>query len=216
MVHQQTSQALVDPNTDMLWLNEHDPWDMSLPPDEETIPYSPPWQEISSWPVDSSGSRNVEVDREGSSSETMSPSDEAAVRQRDERSVHKEEVCRILQETCSSRCLNVINPTLCCYSRLTIHQQLVRRKGQNRQAQRNFRARKEILIKETSTRLSILQNELSQLQSANGHLSDTVTVLRKEIMHLRMLNQQLQDVGGCECLSGWHASPSEFKHEPGS
>ena len=63
----------------------------------------------------------------------------------------------------------------------TIDRRRERRKAQNRLAQRNFRARKESLLKESSGRLELLERELQKARSVNGALLATVSKLRKEV-----------------------------------
>jgi FtsZ-binding cell division protein ZapB len=88
-----------------------------------------------------------------------------------------------------------------------------RRRAQNRAAQRAFRARKEVptippllfplpphlsnpprqeTIKESSTRLSALRDELTSLQFNNETLSSTVSTLRARINTLQRENTQLR------------------------
>ena len=65
---------------------------------------------------------------------------------------------------------------------------LQRRRAQNRAAQRAYRARKEIIIKESSARLELLQQQLTRLQSINETLSTTVSNLETEIDGLQKEN----------------------------
>ena len=75
---------------------------------------------------------------------------------------------------------NSTSPQMSLYDQ-TIDRRRERRKAQNRLAQRNFRARKESLLKESSSRLESLERELQKAKSVNGALSAIVSKLRKEV-----------------------------------
>lgn len=70
-----------------------------------------------------------------------------------------------------------------------------RRRAQNRAAQRAFRARKEETIKESSTRLDALKEELVRLQFNNDGLFETISNLQAQIALLQRENAQLRRNG---------------------
>ena len=66
------------------------------------------------------------------------------------------------------------------------------RREQNRTAQRNFRARKEALIKEKETQLGALHQAMAKISLENGQLSETVHSMRQRVEDFQKQNRVLR------------------------
>jgi hypothetical protein len=67
-----------------------------------------------------------------------------------------------------------------------------RSREQNRNAQQNFRARKEDLIKARGKRIEVLGEEIATLSYANGRLTKTVECLQQKVAELQQQNKVLR------------------------
>jgi hypothetical protein len=66
------------------------------------------------------------------------------------------------------------------------------RREQNRRAQRNFRARKEDLIKAKEGQLEVLQKEVAGLSCANRRLTESVQGMQQRVVELQRQNKVLR------------------------